>query len=801
MRTLMGDVRYGLRALVRNPGYAMVALVTLALGIGANTAIFSVVRTVLLRPLPFEEPDRLVAVWETRLDRGWTSASFTHANFWDVRDRNRSLEAVAALGWERRNLTGLDQPERVGVAAVSADFFRVLGVSPVAGRAFARGEDEADADTRIAILAHAFWSTRFGADREVVGRQLVLDGIAHTVIGVLPAGGSWLQSADLFVPMIRRPDANRGSFELAVIGRLAGGFTIETARADLERVANDLAAEYPETNAGMGIAMESSARWVAGDSLRRALWILMGSVGLLLLIACVNLANLLLARATGRAREAAVRAALGASRGRLVVLVMTESLLLGFLGAGVGLALAASIVSLLRRFNPGGIPRLDEVAIDGTVLGFTILVAVITSALTGLIPALRPSNRSVVAELRESERSVGSRRLNRFRSVLVGGEVALSLMLLIGAGLLIRSFTRVLNIERGFDTGNRLVFEVSLPASYGEPPGRAAQLLDEYLARIQSHAQVVSAAAVSMRPLRGVGTGMGFAAGDRPPPAGDAVPWASWRIVTPGYFRTMGIPLIAGRDFSPADAPRPPWRVVISQRIAEHLWPGEDAVGRTLILWQGQGAIPAEIIGVAADTRDWDLAGGPSFAVYLSMGNGFSPDFVVQASVPPMSLLPMLRSTLAELDPQLPISGIMTMDDLVGASVASRQFTMLLLAALAGVALLLALAGVYGVLSYSVTRRRAEIGMRLAVGASPERVLGLVLVQGMRPVVFGVLAGLAGAFALMRLMSNLLFEVQAVDPVTYAAVAVLLLGAAAFSCWVPARNAMRLDVVAALREE
>jgi predicted permease len=802
MATVLGDVRYAARTLVRNPAFTAVAVLTLALGIGANTAIFSVIRTVLLRPLPFPESERIVELWETRLDRGWDQASFTHANFWDVRDMNRTFESVAAYAGATLNLTGFEYPERLRGARVTADFFRVLGVTPAAGRTFVEGEDGAGADTRIAILSHAFWLERFGGDPSVVGRTVTLDGESHVVIGVLPRGSPWLDAAQVFLPLIRQTDANRGSFELAVIGRLAPGSTLEAARADLERIALRLAELYPEPDRGMGIGLAPSSTWIASDTLRRALWILMGGVGLLLLIACVNLANLLLARSTGRTRERAVRAALGASRGRIAGLVLTESLVVGLVGAVLGLGLALVLVRLLRGFQPGDIPRLGEVAVDGWVLAFTVGVALVTGVLTGLVPAVRSPYRDLAAALREAEnRVMGSRRQGRLRGVLVGTEVALSLVLLVGAGLLLRSFGQLLNVDRGFHTEDRLFFDVGLPSTYDG--ARATVFFTQFMERVEVIPDVASVAAVNVRPLRGTAVGMGFAAPDRPAPSDAAVPWASWRLITRDYFRTMGLSLVAGRDFTDGDIIEDPWRVIISQSIAELLWPGENVIGRTMTLWQGQGEVPAEVIGVVQDMRDWGLEQGPTLAVYIPYyGATFSPaHFVLHTTGSRAVLVPRLRALLSEIDPNLPLANVQSLDEMVGESVASRRFTMLLLAVFAAVAVLLALAGVYGVLSYSIARRRAEIGMRIALGASRASVLRLVMGQGMRPVLFGLVLGLAGALALSRVMTGLLFEVTPADPATYIGVAVLLALAAGVSCYLPARSATRLDVVAALREE
>jgi putative ABC transport system permease protein len=531
----------------------------------------------------------------------------------------------------------------------------------------------------------------------------------------------------------------------------------------------------------------------------------MFAVGFLLLIACVNLANMLLARSTGRIRERAMRAALGASRSRVVQTAVAESLLLGVLGAAVGLALAFGVVRLLRAFDPGDIPRLSQVSIDGTVLAVTLGAALLTSIVTGLAPALRTPYHDIVAALREGERSVvGNRRTVGLRGALVSIEVALSLMLLVGAGLLIRSFGAILDVDRGFQTENRVLFNVTLPNAENEAGlKRVSALRTQLKSRIEALPQVKSVAAVSMGLLRGTGTGMGIAARDKPEPPGDAVPWAGWRMITPDYFKTLGVPIVAGRDFTDQDILATPWRVIISHRVAELLWPGESAIGRTIILWKGQGQSLAEVIGVTGDMRDWDLADRPSLSVYMPYnGGGMNPsNFVVHTSAAPTTIVPIVRSMLAEISPTSPVSNVRTIDQLVGESVAARRFTMLLLAALASVALLLALAGVYGVLSYSVSRRRTEIGMRMALGASTKEVMRLIISQGMRPVVIGLVAGVVGALGLSKYMASLLFGVTRLDVPTYGGVAALLAVAAVLACYLPARDAMKVDVLTALREE
>lgn len=804
MHSLASDAKYAARAMLRTPAFTAIAVLTLALGIGANATIFSVVRAVLLRPLPFPEPHRIVELSETRPGRG--TSSFAHANFWDVHDLNRSLESVGSISWSSMNLTGSSEPRRLSVASATVGFFQTLGVQAVAGRLFLKGEDQPGADPQIAVFSHEFWRSRSGADSgSVVSSTITLDGQSYRVVGVLPPGTPWLDAADVFVPLIRRPGYNRGSWELPVVGRLAPGVSVERAQADLDAVARRIAESDAEVR-DMGIEVGTTEDWVASPGVRRALWVLMAAVGFLMLIACVNLGNMLLARATGRLRERALRSALGAGRNRVLQLATVESLMLGALGASLGVALAFGVLRYLRLLNPGDIPRMADARIDLWVLLAAVGAGLLTSVLAGLVPVLRIPVGDLAAALREGERSVaGNRGAGRVRRALVTLEVALSLVLLVGAGLLIRSFGKVLGVEHGFRTENRVMFDVGFPdaRSDGENARRAQQLTD-LLARLRTMPQVTAASVVHLRPLRGSGTGLGFGAVDRPDATGREIPWAGWRIVSSDYFKTLGVPLLAGRDFTEHDLINAPTRrVIISQRIAELLWPGESAIGRQIELWKGQTSTPGEVIGVAGNMRDWGLTEDPTYSVYLpTYGTGLSPAyFVVHSTVPMSALVPMLRSTVAALDPAIPLSGVQSLEDIVADSVASRRFTMILLAALAALALLLAVGGVYGVLSYSVSQRRAEVGVRLALGASTRSVMRLVMRQGLVPVVVGIVIGAAGAVALSRSMASLLFGMTPLDLPTYFGVAALLLAAAALSCYLPARDAMRVDVVQALREE
>jgi predicted permease len=797
------DIRHGLRTLRRVPGLAAVAVITLALGIGANTAIFSVIHSVLLKPLVFPESDRVVQVWAAFPERNINQMSWSHGNFWDAREMVTAFEDLGAIEFGSVNLTGHGGPERLDGVRVNVGFFRVLGVAPVAGRVLTPGEDGSGQAANVAIFSHRFWTRRFAQDPAVVGRTVTLDGAANEVIGILPAGTPYLDWADVFRPLVRTPNAQRGSWELLGIGRLKRGVTLEQARADLIRVNTELARRHPETNRGMSANVRPVNEAVTGDNTRRALWVLVGAVGFLLLIACVNLTNLLLAKAAGRTREIAIRSALGASRRRIVGLLVAESLVLAIAGAAVGLLLAVWTLDLLRASNAWGIARMDEVAINGWVLSFTTIVAVLTGVLTGLMPAVQTSRTDLVPALREGERGVaGTQRQRRLRAVLISAEVALTLALLVGAGLLLKSFVTLLRVERGFQTARRVLVELNLPQQYGADEGkRAQQFVRDFESRLASLPDVVSVGVVSGRPMSPGSTGMGIVAADRPEVR--EIPWATWRVITKDYFRTMGVQVLKGRSFDERDIVAKPWRIVVSQRLAEQLWPDQDPVGRQALLWRGQGNRPAEVIGVVGNMRERGISQPPTLAVYFP-AYGASLDnmhFVIHTSASVETLTPMLRSLLSNIDPALPLSNVETLEEVVSRSTASRRLTLLLLSAFAATALALALVGIFGVTSYSVSRQTAEIGIRVALGASHDRVLRAIVLQAMKPVVTGIALGLVSALLLSRVIENLLFSTSSRDPMIYAAVAALMTVTAVVACLVPARQALRVDVVAALRAE
>jgi len=809
IETLCVELRQSLRGLGRNKDLTFLCTGMLALGIGASTVVFSIFYAALVQPLPFRDAGRLVELHESRLSRGIDVAAFSEANFWDVRALNHSFRAVAAYHYDEANLTGNGPAEKVSDRSVTAGFFRTLGVSPILGRDFLYTEDRNGFDNRVVILGNRFWRSRFGADPNILGKTLRLNDKACVVVGVLPPGEPWIDD-QVYQPFGYRPDAERGSWEFTVIGRLAPGVSVATAEADLKRVAANLDRAYPAADKGIGFSLSPASRWLADDKTRHALWVLLAAVCFLLLIACLNIANLLLARGTARQREIAVRVALGAGRARLMRFVMMESVLLSAFGTLLGLALAYGILHALRTFDIQGIPRLANASLNRWVLGFSILIAMLTGVLAGLAPALQTPASGTGSAMRDSDHQTGSRGQGRLRGLLVMAEVAISFLLLVGAGLLIRSFSELMKADRGFQTESRLVFSVSMPDSYYKN-GVGKLFLDRFFERLANVPQVVSTAAVNSRPVEGANYGMGIAAASARDGASQGPPpWAGWRVITPGYFKTVGLPLLRGRAFDESDKPvwaergqpAPPRRVLISQHLAKHLFPNEDAVGQRVTLWKGQGGLDAEVIGVVGDSSERGPAEGPTFTVYLPYGrNALTSEFVVHTRGNPMAVAPTVRAIVASLDPNLPVADVRSFDEVVRRSVSPRRFNAILLAVFGGLALLLATTGIYGVLAYSMNRRTAEIGLRVALGAGRGNVLALTLSQGMRPALAGIVVGALGAWWLSRYLVTLLFGIKPFDVFTYATVAGLLAVTALVACLVPGRRAMRIDPAVALRTE
>jgi putative ABC transport system permease protein len=800
------EVRQSIRALRRNPGMTCMCALMLALGIGASTIIFSVFEAALLRPLPFRDSSRLVEVHETWLNFGINEAAFSEADFWDLHDRTRSFEHVAAYHGDEANLTGDGQPEKVSAPRVTAEFFRTLGVAPVLGRDFSANEGRAN----IAILGNKFWKGRYGGDTDIPGKVLRLNDTSYTVVGVLPAGEPWLDG-QVYLPFPYHPNADRSSREFDVIARLAKGVTAEAAKKELQSLAELLAAANPNDDKGLGFNFLPARRWIAPESTQTALRFLLVAVGLLVLIACVNVANLLLARGVARQREIALRTALGAGRARVVRFVMLESLLLSALGSVLGLALAAACVRILRTVEIHGVPRLDEVSLNPWVLSFTFGVTLLTGLLCGLAPALQTPVQGIATALREGDRQAGaSRRQGRLRSTLVTAEVALAFLLLVSTGLIVRSFQGLLNERRGFEIAHRLMFSVSYPDSYSRS-GKGKEFVDRFLETLSANPNIVSSGAVNVRPVEGPNFGMGIDAATHSLGSGSP-PWAGWRVITPGYFRAVGLPLLRGRNFNESDKPvwaergqpQPSHRtVILSSALVKLLFPNEDPLGKHTLLWKGQdGGLDAEVVGVAGDSAERGLGRPPALTVYLPYGRvGVPSEFVLQTRGDPMAVVPAVRALVTHLDPNLPLGDIRTFDEVVSRSVSSQRMNSVVLTSFSGFALLLASLGIYGVLSYSVSRRTSEIGLRMALGASESGILSMTVGQGLLPALLGIAIGGGLAYWLSRYLKSLLFGVQPFDLFTYAAVSVLLLVTAALACVLPGRRAMRTDPAIALRLE
>jgi putative ABC transport system permease protein len=803
------ELRQSLRGLSRNKGLSFLCTAMLALGIGASTVVFSIFYAVLVQPLPFHDPDRLVELRETRLSRGIDAASFSEANFWDVHAQSHAFQEVAAFHYDEANLMYDGQAEKVTDRSVTAGFFRTLGISPVLGRDFSDTDDRNGFDNRVVILGNKFWRSRFGADPHIIGKTLRLNERACIVVGVLPPGEPWIDD-QVYQPFGYRADADRGSWEFAVIGRLAPGVSLQAAQADLKRLAAFLDKVYPAEDNGIGFSLSSARSWIASDKTRRALWVLVGAVSFLLLIACLNIANLLLARGTTRQREIAVRIALGAGRARLIRFVMLESLLLSISGTLLGLALAYSTLRGLQAMEIQGIPRLTDAGLNPWVLGVSVLIAILTGVLSGLAPALQSPASGTASAMRDGDHQTGSREQGRLRAMLVTAEVAISFLLLVGSGLLIRSFSELLNVNRGFQTENRLIFSVNMPGSYFKD-GVGKQFLDRFFERLSTVPEVIAAGAVSSRPVEGGDTGMGIAAVSANNSASQGPPpWAGWRVISPGYFQAVGLPLLRGRPFDERDKPvwtergqpDPIRRVVISQRLAKLLFGNQDAVGQQVALWKGQNGMNAEVIGVVSDSRERGPASDPSLTVYISYGrNALASDLVLHTRGNPLAVVPTVRAIVNSLDSNLPVSDVRSFEEVVQRSLSPQRFNVILITVFGGLALLLATTGIYGVLAYTMNRRTAEIGLRVALGASRTNVLGIALRQGMRPALIGMLVGALGAWWLSRYLETLLFGIKPFDVFTYVTVAALLLATALIACVLPGCRAMRIDPAVALRAE
>ena len=807
METLLQDLRYAIRMLMKKPGFAAVAVITLALGIGANTAIFSVVNAVLLRSLPYPEADRLVVVTH-HYPALKLQAPVSPTGFADYRSQSDLFENVSvSSGWSV-NLTGEGEPERIRGRLVSASFFPTLKVEAALGRLFTAEEDQ-PGQNRVVVITHGFWQQRFGADPQVAGKTLNLNGNAYTVIGVLPAGFEFGDEVVVYAPLALSPDqlANqRGNEFLFLVARLKPGVTIAATQAQMDTIAGRIKEQrlggYP---ADWGLTVRSLTDLAVGD-IRPALLVLLGAVGFVLLIACANVANLMLARSTARQKEIAIRTALGASRFRVIRQLLTESTILSLVGGTLGLALAVWGVDLLVRIDQNNIPRSKEIAVDLYVLGFSLLVSLLTGILFGFVPAIQASKITLNETLKEGGRgSTGSGRQRAFRSLLVVSEIALALVLLVGAGLLIKSFARLLDVSPGFRTDNLLTMQISLPASkYGEAH-QVAGFYKEAIERIRAVPGVETASAISDLPLSGSVSSGSFRIQGRPPlTPGELAPHSDRRAITPDYFNTLGIPMLKGRTFSDSDvADRQPV-AIIDETMAKKYWPDEDPLGKHLSFQSNNGQpVWREIVGLVGPVKHIGLDGVVRGQLYIPHAqNSRSSLFIaVRTANDPATMMASVKSALQSVDKDLPVYNIKTMDEYLSNSVAQKRFSMMLLGLFAVIALALAVIGLYGVMSYSVAQRTHEIGIRMALGAQKKDVLKLVVKQGMVLAGIGVAIGLGGAIALTRYMESLLFNVTATDPLTFAVIAIILAVVALLASYIPARRATKVDPMVALRYE
>ena len=813
------DLRFAVRGLARSPGFTAIAVLTLALGIGANTAIFSVVYSVLLRPLAYAEPEQLISIRAGFSGNGLKDIPASQPEYQDYLKEVSALQDLAAIYPININLTGLGEPQRIQAAVVSDNYFRLLGVEPALGRDFTPADDGGRIGYVI-IISHELWRQRFGADPGILGKTVRLDDDPMTIVGIMPSGfrhvlESGASPMEVWAPIaLDNPDPNffnqRNARVYDLIGRLRPGRTVKDASAELEVLTTRLRERYPQAYpAGQGWhpVAEPLAEQVVGD-VRPALLVLLGAVGFVLLIGCANVANLLLARATARQREIAVRTALGGSRTRLVRQLLTESLVLAAVGGGLGLILAAWGASALGRLVALYLPRAGEIELSLPVLGFTAFLILLTGVGFGLIPALQASRPDLQGVLKDAARgsSAGAPR-TRMRAALVVAEVAIALMLLAGAGLLLRSFQRLMAVEYGFDPQRLLTLQVWLPVPNDNAKGRfftqeqRRGFYQRALAAVRGVPGVRDAALTSRLPLRGRG-GIGFAIEGRPTPADQPLPSAELRMVSPNYFAAMGIPLLAGEGLPELADSASNGKVVVNRTLAEKYWPGEDPIGRRIRIFGPEGPW-VSVTGIVGDVRQMGLAEPPREELYLSYKAVSSQEMsmVVRTDDDPERLGAAVTSAIRDVDPEQPVFGVMSMERLIQNASAERRVSMVLLLLFAGIALLLSALGIYGVMAYTTTQRRHEIGIRLALGAGGPDVLRLVVGQGMRLVLVGLGAGLAGAWLLSRALASQLFGITAQDPLTYVSVALLLGSVALVAIWLPARRATRVDPMLSLRSE
>ena len=808
MDTILRDIRFGLRNLARRPGFTAVALITLALGIGVNTAIFSAVDSVLLRPLPLKDPERVVSIWESTLRIGIQQNEVAPANFFDLRNQTQAFEGIAAFGPLDTNLTGEGEPERLDGQLVSANLFSLLGVQPVVGRTFLADEDQVGRE-HVVVLSEALWQRRFNGDRSIVNRSITLNGESYTVVGVMPRGFFFpLRETEIWIPWAMEPEqaAGRGDHYLRLVARLKSDATLPRANAELDSIAQRLANEYPRTNEGLGFVAHSLHQDYVGN-LRLPILILFAAVGLVLLIACANVANLLLAQATTRRREMAIRIALGARRWTIVRQLLVESLLLAIGGGLLGVLGAYWGVEALARLLPESLSKLQTVTIDTRVFLFTVGMSVATAVIFGGVPALLASRTKPGETLNDVARdAAGGSSGRHVRRVLVVAEVALAVVLLVSAGLLIRSFQVLRNVDAGFTTENLLTMRVALPMpKYAKPELRRA-FYDQVLQRVKDVPGVESAGVITFLPLSFNGMNFSFSVEGQAQPGDMKLPFALYRVVSPDYFNAMGIPLQRGRVFDSHDSLDSQPVLLVNRRLAEQYWPGDDPIGKRLKIGPLDAPGPwLTVVGVVGDVRQTGLYEQKLefYVPYAQERRSFMTprDLVVRTKGDATSIAAAVRQAVWAVDKDQPVYNVRTMDQVFAAAISQERFQSLMLGLFAALALLLACVGLYGVISYAVVQRTHEIGVRVALGAQPVDVLKLVIRQGMGLTLLGLVVGIAVGVAVTRVLSDMLYGVSARDPLTFAGMPLLLLLVAFLACYIPARRATRIDPLQALRCE
>jgi putative ABC transport system permease protein len=803
--SLLQDVRYSVRLLIRTPGITLVALLTLALGIGANTAIFSIINGVLLKPLAYPEADRLYLIQHALISDRSQQGSGTPGNFYDVQRAARGFKQMAAFSQSTATMTGRGEPERLQGVGSAGSVLEVLGVAPVLGRIFTEADDRPEAP-KVVVINYEIWQRLFGGRADALGQTLVLAGVPCTVVGVMPRGFNFPDTQiDFWAPaqMSAAERTSRTEFYLLIIGRLADGVSPGAARAELDSIMARLRAEFPEANGTVALDAQP-LRDALVANVSQLLWILMGSVGCVLLIACANLANLLLAKATGRGREIAIRQAIGAGRGRVVRQLLVESLVLAVIGGAGGVLAGTAFLGALVAWLPAGIPRINEASVDARVLLFTFAAATVTGVFFGLAPALQLARRPPASVLRDDVRTSTGRA--PLRAFLVVGELAVALVLLAGAGLLFRSFVLMQRVDPGFTTDRVLTFQVRMEGpAYAKGDARVA-FVNSVVERLKGLPGVVDAAASSYAPIVGRGTGAWFNLVARPLPPGTTPPAVPYRVVTRDYFKTMQIPLVRGRLLEDRDGLNGTPSVLISESLARRFWADGDPIGSRIYLGAPANKLfdAATVVGIVKDVKLAGLGNSLTDAVYglqtlMPWWRNFT--FTVRSAGDPTALAPSVRQIVRETDPSLALTGLQAMTDIMRTSIAPTRASMLLLVLFAAIAMVMAAVGVFGVMSYAVNLRAREMGIRLALGARPSEVRRMIVGDGMKQALLGVGLGLLGAVWLTRMMGTLLFGVTPGDPLTLATVALLLLMTAALACYVPARRATKVDPLVVLRTE